>query len=85
MLAQLVEAGEHGAGVGTAGVTTRWRSLTGLPVGSSSMALRPEPPISMVMVMGPGVVDEARRGSGGRIGFGSHQHELYCAGNQRAE
>src|ERR1039458_84091 len=40
-------------GVGTAGVGTRWRSLTGLPLRSSSMALRPEPPMSMESVTGP--------------------------------
>src|SRR5579859_831915 len=42
-------------GVGTLGVGTRWRSLTGLPLRSRSMALRPEPPMSMARVMGPAV------------------------------
>ena len=51
-LAQLVQAGEDGQGVGMAGVRTRWRSLTGLPAASRSMALRPEPPMSMDMVTG---------------------------------
>src|SRR6185437_1856395 len=46
-------------GVGTVGVTTRWRSLTGCPLASISIALSPEPPISMHMVMGLEVLDEA--------------------------
>ena len=50
---ELIEAPEHDQGVGTVGVGTRCRSLTGLPAGSSSMALRPEPPMSMARVMGP--------------------------------
>ena len=50
---ELVEPAEDGQGVGTAGVGTRWRSLMGLPLRSSSMALRPEPPMSMARVMGP--------------------------------
>ena len=40
------------AGVGTSGVRTRWRSLTGRPLTSSSIAFSPEPPMSIVMVMG---------------------------------
>ena len=39
-------------GVAISGVGRRWRSLTGLPAGSRSMALRPEPPMSMVRVTG---------------------------------
>jgi len=46
-------ASSTACGVGTSGVTTRWRSLTGAPLASSSMAFRPEPPMSMVMVIGP--------------------------------
>jgi len=45
-------------------VATRWRSLTGLPLASSSMALSPEPPMSMVMVMG---WDEALMGRMGGV------------------
>ncbi len=43
------------------GVATRCLSLTGLPAGSMSIALRPEPPMSMHMVMGLDFRDEALR------------------------
>jgi len=44
-----------------AGVTMRWRSLTGFPDALTSMALRPEPPMSMHMVTGLDFPEEALR------------------------
>ena len=44
--------------MGTAGVTTRSRSLAGLPAESSSIAFRTEPPISMTSVVGAAGLDE---------------------------
>jgi len=44
-----------------AGVATRWRSLTGRPLASSNIAFKPEPPISIEMVIGLEVLGEEVR------------------------
>jgi len=50
--AEFIEGCEYDLGRGSGGVAMRRRWLTELPAASSSMALSPEPPMSMASVTG---------------------------------